>query len=404
MNVKNLKISDYTYDLPEDKIAFFPLAQRDASRLLIYEDEVITEDKFSNIISRLPANGLLVFNDSKVINARLQFIKATGGIIEIFLLEPIAKDEKYSESFRVQNSVSWNCFVGGASKWKEAKLELKIVIGDSNVTLFAERISQGEDDYQIKFSWDPSHFSFAEIIEKAGAVPLPPYIKRAAVIEDDKRYQTVYAASPGSVAAPTAGLHFTHIILAEAKEKNIAACYITLHVGAGTFKPVKAETMEGHHMHAEMLEINLAQVLQLKQAKEIIAVGTTSLRTLESIFHIGARLIKGESDLEIKQWDVYKEEPSIQNCSRQQALMALKDFLEATTEKKLFIKTQILIAPGYKFQMADYLITNFHQPQSTLLLLVAAAVGDKWKNIYEYALKNEFRFLSYGDTSLIKIK
>lgn len=400
MDVKDIKISDYTYHLPEEKIALYPLAQRDASKLLLYNEAKITEGIFSNIVNYLPANSLLVFNNSKVINARLQFVKPSGGIIEIFLLEPVSALKSYEESLSIKGNTTWNCFVGGVSKWKEPKLEMKLTVQEEPVQLYAEKIKKDEETYEIKFSWEPATFSFAGIIENAGVVPLPPYIKRKAETTDENRYQTVYASAPGSVAAPTAGLHFTKKILEDAAKKNIKTCEVTLHVGAGTFKPVKAEKMEGHSMHAEFLEITLLQVNKLLQASEIIAVGTTSLRTLETIYHIGTRILAGDENLEIKQWDVYNKKTS---SSRQESLLAVKSYLEKTPAQKIFIKTQILIAPGYRFQTVDYLITNFHQPQSTLLLLVAAAVGENWRSIYNYALQNEFRFLSYGDASLIKI-
>ncbi len=401
MDVKDIKISDYTYDLPEEKIAFYPLAQRDASKLMLYNEGKITDGIFSNIVNYLPANSLLVFNNSKVINARLQFVKPSGGIIEIFLLEPVSVNKGYEVCLSITGNATWNCFVGGASKWKDQNLEMELNVQAEPVKLYAEKISKGEETYEIKFSWEPATISFAGIIENAGVVPLPPYIKRKAETTDENRYQTVYASAPGSVAAPTAGLHFTKKILEETKKKNIKTCEVTLHVGAGTFKPVKAEKMESHPMHSELLEITLLQVNELLQASEIIAVGTTSLRTLETIYHIGTRILAGNNNLEIKQWDVYNEKAL---HSRQESLLAVKLYLEKTSSHKIFIKTQILIAPGYRFQMVDYLVTNFHQPQSTLLLLVAAAVGENWRSIYKYALENEYRFLSYGDASLIKIE
>ncbi len=403
MNATELRIADFTYDLPTEKIALHPLEQRDHSKLLIYKDRVISEDVFYQLTEHIPEGSMMVFNSSKVINARLQFRKESGGIIEIFLLEPLTVQDDYASSLNAKKPVRWKCFIGGASKWKERLLQMNVVIEGNKVALFVEKIAAEGEAYIVEFSWEPTEYSFAEVIEKAGAVPLPPYIKRKAENADSSRYQTIYAKTQGSVAAPTAGLHITEAVMQQARKKNIDACYTTLHVGAGTFKPVKAAQMSDHTMHAEWMEVSADEIKQLVSAKKIIAVGTTSLRTLESLYWMGLKIKNGETEIGIKQWEVYELEKVAANTSRKEALEFLKKFVETQPSKKLFIQTQILISPGYTFKMVDYMVTNFHQPQSTLLLLVAAAIGEDWRKVYDYALQKDFRFLSYGDASLLKI-
>ncbi|MEO5944697.1 MAG: S-adenosylmethionine:tRNA ribosyltransferase-isomerase [Ferruginibacter sp.] len=404
MKPEEISILDYTYHLPEEKIALHPLTQRDASKLLIYKNGVLEESTFKNIADFLPENSLLVFNNTKVINARMRFKKTTGTTIEIFCLEPADAINEYSSIMSKIKSVRWKCFVGGAAKWKNELLEKKIIIDEQEIILKAALIEKISDAYIIKFSWEPEEYSFAAIIEIAGDVPLPPYIKRAVDDEDTSRYQTIFAEEDGSVAAPTAGLHFTENIFEKLAEKNIEKAFVTLHVGAGTFKPVKAETMQDHEMHSEYIDVNIETIESLiSKVGNIAAVGTTSLRTIETLYWLGikAHLDPEIKKLELKQWDVYEAFLADADINAKTALQALVNCLKKNNQQHIFTKTQLLIAPGYRFRMANMLITNFHQPQSTLLLLVAAAIGSNWKMMYNYALENDFRFLSYGDGNLI---
>lgn len=400
---KNISILDYTYDLPDYRIALHPLAERDASKLLVFKDGNIEQDVYKNIHDYLPAGSLLVFNDTKVIKARVRFQKPSGGVIEIFCLEPYEDINEYSSIMNKKVLVKWKCMIGGASKWKEGGLELKIKNAELRVAL-KEKLP---DAYVVEFSWLPPELSFAEILELAGDIPLPPYIKRKTETADKERYQTIYARDEGSVAAPTAGLHFTKDIFNRLTEKNIRSAFVTLHVGAGTFKPVKAATMLGHEMHAEWIDVGVEMIedLLLQLNKPIVAVGTTSLRTLESLYWIGVKTVLQPQvkELQLGQWEVY-EEPFVNcNITTREALTSLLSWLKKNNTERLFTRSQILIAPGYSFKMVQAIITNFHQPQSTLLLLVAAATGDNWRKIYAYAMQNDFRFLSYGDGSLLFI-
>ena len=406
MHPKQIAIADFTYHLPNEKIALHPLQQRDQSKLLIYKNGEIKEGIYKNIADHLPANSLLIFNNTKVIPARILFKKETGGTIEIFCLAPFEENTEYTSVMSKNTSVKWKCMIGGASKWKEGGLTKKINLKNEEVILTATLKQKLADAYVAEFSWQPSHYSFSEIIEQAGEVPLPPYIKRDVEENDKERYQTIYAEHKGSVAAPTAGLHFTQEIFSSLKNKNIKTDFVTLHVGAGTFKPVKSATMQLHEMHAEWIDVSVSTIENiLNNLKEnIIAVGTTSLRTIESLYWMGIKSYLYNDcslqELEIKQWEVYEEPLSVQNIDANVALASLINWMKKNKQQRLFIKTQILIAPGYKFKIADALITNFHQPKSTLLLLVAAITKD-WKKIYEYALNNNFRFLSYGDGCLM---
>jgi S-adenosylmethionine:tRNA ribosyltransferase-isomerase len=408
MHPKLLSINDFTYNLPAEKIAAYPLAERDQSKLLIYKNGEIKEDIYKNIAQCLPPNSLLVFNNTKVIAARILFKKETGGVIEIFCLEPFEENNEYSSVMNKTHSAKWKCMIGGAAKWKEGNLQKQFKINDEPVTLTAALKEKLPDAYVTEFSWTPSHFSFAEIIEHAGEIPLPPYIKRNAELNDKERYQTIYAEQKGSVAAPTAGLHFTDNIFSSFTNKNIQTDFVTLHVGAGTFKPIKSEQMDQHEMHAEWMDVSLSTIKNILENIEnnIVAVGTTSLRTIESLYWMGVKtIINGNcslEELEIKQWDVYKEPLLSQNIVPSTALKKLIEWMQKNNRQKLIIKTQILIAPGYQFKIVKALVTNFHQPKSTLLLLIAAITKD-WKKIYEYALENEFRFLSYGDGCLINL-
>ncbi|HEV8084181.1 MAG TPA: S-adenosylmethionine:tRNA ribosyltransferase-isomerase [Chitinophagaceae bacterium] len=404
---KYLSIEDYNYVLPDEKIASYPLEKRDESKLLIFHNNEISENRYKNISEYLPEKSLLVFNDTKVIKARILFQKLSGGVIEIFCLEPYEDVKDYAVIFQKKKKIKWKCMIGGASKWKEKFLVKTVVIDGEEIQLKASVVEKLKDAYVVELAWSPGQHPFAEIMESAGDTPLPPYIKRKAEEADTGRYQTIYSKYEGSVAAPTAGLHFTPHIFYSLKEKNINTAFTTLHVGAGTFRPVKSATMEDHEMHAEWMEVSTDFVeLLLKHLKnEIICVGTTSVRTIESLFWMGVKSIlypdQPMEELAIKQWEVYGEDMLKVDCSPEKALTSLLKFLQNKKIKKLLTQTQIIIAPGYQFKLTKALITNFHQPKSTLLLLVAAMAGKDWRKIYEYALENEFRFLSYGDGCVI---
>ena len=404
MHPKNISIKDFSYELPEEKIAKFPLAKRDESKLLIYKNKKISEDIYNKISEHIPANSLLIFNNTKVFEARILFQKNTGALIEIFCLEP---DEKYADitfAMLKKEKVLWKCLVGGASKWKPGQiLEKEILVDNKKIILKAKYIEKKTDHFIIELSWFPQEITFAELLHHAGLIPLPPYIKRQAEQSDKERYQTIYAAQNGSVAAPTAGLHFTDSIFEKLIIRKIQKDFVTLHVGAGTFKPVKSETLEDHIMHSEFIEVSEATINNIINNENIFAVGTTSLRTIESLYWLGIKAILHPdivmNDLIINQWDVYEIQAG--TASAKQALESLLMWMKKNEVKKLITKTQLLITPGYDFKIINGLITNFHQPQSTLLLLVAALIGEDWKTIYDYALNNNFRFLSYGDGCLL---
>ena len=400
---KNISILDFTYDLPAGRIALHPLAERDASKLLVYKNGKIKQAVYKNIAAHIPADSLLIFNNTKVIKARIRFQKSSGGIVEIFCLEPYEAINEYASVMSKKGSVRWKCMIGGVSKWKEGQLTMS----NEQLTMKAELIERISDAYVVEFSWTPANLSFAEVLEQCGDIPLPPYIKRKTEAEDTERYQTIYAKDEGSVAAPTAGLHFTEAIFSTLAEKNIKTDFVTLHVGAGTFKPVKAVTMQDHEMHAEWIDVSttLIETLITSFGKPVIAVGTTSLRTLESLYWMGvkASLHPEIKQLNITQWEVYEEPFVSSKLTAKESLAALLTWLKVNKQDRLFTQSQILIAPGYHFKIANALITNFHQPQSTLLLLVAAAIGNNWKLLYNYAMANDFRFLSYGDGCLLPI-
>src|SRR6185437_13763031 len=407
MHPKNLSIKDFDYALPEEKIAVYPLLQRDQSKLLIYKNAKISEDIYRNIASYLPENSFLVFNDTKVIKARILFQKITGAVIEIFCLEPYEKINDYTVVLQQKNSTKWKCMIGGAGKWKENYLEKRVIIDEEEVQLKASLIEKLHDAYVVELSWHPCNYSFAEIMEHAGETPLPPYIKRKAEESDSEKYQTIYSHYEGSVAAPTAGLHFTEEIFSSLKSKNIETGFVTLHVGSGTFKPVKSANMEGHEMHAEWIDVSIKFIERLLENiyKPVFCVGTTSVRTVESLYWMGVKTFLNSEiefeNLKINQWEVYEEELSKANLSDKESLTSLLNYLTFKNLNRLFIQTQIIIAPGYEFKITKGIITNFHQPKSTLLLLVSAMIGEKWKEIYEYALAHNYRFLSYGDGCLI---
>lgn len=405
MDIKNISIRDYSYTLPEEKIAAFPLPDRDASRLLVYNGNQISENSFRNLASYLPPGSLLVFNNTKVVEARLLFQKPSGGNIEIFCLEPGPGYADITTGMLSTGKVIWKCLIGGASKWKPGQVLQKTIHSNHQALLLEARYLEKEaDSFLIELSWSPAERSFAEVLHLAGQIPLPPYIKRKPASSDEQRYQTVYAQHDGSVAAPTAGLHFTPAVLSSLSGRNIQQSFVTLHVGAGTFKPVKAATMEGHEMHAEWIDVPRSAIEQLLGQDSTIAVGTTSARTLESLYWLGLKtIVQPDIDaaaLLLGQWEVYDELSSL-NAGKDESLLALLRWMDHHKTDRLITRTQLLIAPGYRFRVINGLITNFHQPASTLLLLVAALAGDAWKDIYQYALDNDFRFLSYGDSSLL---
>jgi len=405
MHPKNLSIKDFTYQLPEEKIAFHPLQNRDDARLLIFEKGKIQTGIYRHIADHIPHNSLVIFNNTRVVEARLLFKKDTGGLIEIFCLQPHERYADITSAMNETDKVTWLCLIGGASKWKSGQLlSLPFSASGQSYTLEAALIEKRSDCYAVELSWN-SDLSFAEVLHHAGRVPLPPYIKRADETADKTRYQTVFAHHDGSVAAPTAGLHFTEEVLRSLKEKGIKQQFVTLHVGAGTFKPVKAETMQEHEMHSEFIEVGRELIKELLEHKEgpLVAVGTTSLRTLESLYWLGAKLAAYPDIFDntlpvITQWEPYE---TVAPPTKETALKALLSYLDSKNAGRLIAKTQIIIAPGYDFKMIDGLVTNFHQPASTLLLLVAALVGNDWRSIYNYALENHFRFLSYGDGCLL---
>lgn len=406
MNPKNISIKDYTYDLPEIQIAKFPLPRRDASRLLVYRNDKITETVYQDIYQYLPQNSLLVFNDTRVVEARIIFQKPTGAKIEIFCLEPQKQYADLSSAMLQKGSVVWMCLIGGASKWKPGQiLEKKIRHHNNEITLQARYLSKEQENFAIELSWNDSNLTFAEILHYTGIIPLPPYLKRNPDPSDAERYQTIYAHTDGSVAAPTAGLHFTEYIFKTLDEKGISKEYITLHVGAGTFKPVQTHYLGDHTMHGEFIDISESTIEKILAFADnpITAVGTTSLRALESLFWMGVkcneqRNIRPEA-MCIAQWEVY--EKNVEGFTFRMALQSLLQWMKKNKLDRLITTTQILIAPGYEIKSANALITNFHQPQSTLLLLVAAFIGPAWKQVYDHALKNNFRFLSYGDGCLL---
>ncbi len=397
---KDISILDYTYSLPDEQIAKYPLAERDESKLLVYKSGVMEESVYKNLAGHLPADTLLIFNNTKVVEARLIFTKATGGVIELFCLEPHDQYSDITTAMLQKGKVLWKCLVGGAKKWKAETLVKEIQFEAETIKLSAVMLERLNDYFLIELSWDKDTLSFAEILHIAGLIPLPPYLNRQAEETDKATYQTIYAEHDGSVAAPTAGLHFTKRLFESLQAKDISHQFVTLHVGAGTFKPVKAATMQEHEMHAEFIDVSLELIESLITNNSIIPVGTTSLRTLESLYWLGVKAASytpsgdGSFDGGLTQWDAY-ELP--QDVKKEEALVALIHWMKDNNLNRLITKTQLLIAPGYQLRIAKGIITNFHQPQSTLLLLVAAIIGSDWRKVYEHALANNFRFLSYGD-------
>jgi len=404
-------IDSFDYPLPDERVAKFPLTRRDDSKLLLYKNGVISQSKFSNIAEFLPEKCLLVYNNTRVIQARLIFYKSTGARIEVFCLEPITPTD-YALSLGTNKECVWKCMVGNLNKWKDGTLSKVVEVGGEICTLSVERISTEANTHEIHFSWDNVNVHFAEILENAGELPIPPYLHRKTEESDLTSYQTVYSKIKGSVAAPTAGLHFTAEVFETLKAKDIETDEVTLHVGAGTFQPVKTETIDDHHMHTEVISVHKSTIEHLLQKLgNIIAVGTTSVRTLESLYYLGINLSKtlskgdgekvtlnGGEQFHVSQWQPYQQSERI---STQKALQNILDYLDAANLTTLHANTQIMIKPGYQFHLVNGIITNFHQPKSTLLLLVSAFVNENWMEIYDYALANDFRFLSYGDSSLL---
>lgn len=400
---QDIRIEEFDYPLPDERIAKFPLAKRDESKLLLYKDEVIGETQFKHITDHLPAGSLMVFNNTRVIQARLLFQKQTGARIEVFCLEPVAPHD-YALIFQQTERCSWNCLVGNLKKWKEGPLMRTVVMGEDEVILQAIKKESHGDSHIVEFSWNNPRYSFADLLEAAGILPIPPYLHRETEKSDLQTYQTVYSKIKGSVAAPTAGLHFTPEVLADIDAHGIGREEVTLHVGAGTFKPVKSDTLQGHEMHTEFISVRRSSIERIQQnLGKIIAVGTTSVRTLESLYYIGVTLSKmpnaTSEELVVKQWMPYDEANN--TLSTYDALQQILDYLDRRQADRLVTATQIIIAPGYTFKVVRGIVTNFHQPKSTLILLISAFVKGNWKPIYRYALEHDFRFLSYGDSSLL---
>ena len=402
---KHIRISEFNYPLPDERIAKFPLPVRDQYKLLLYRHGEVTEDIFTSLPDYLPANSLMIFNNTKVIQARLHFHKETGALIEVFCLEPIQPND-YVLNFQQTEHAAWLCMIGNLKKWKEGALKREITVKGKPLTLTAERGACHGTSHWVDFRWNNPEITFADILEVFGELPIPPYLNRETQESDKETYQTVYSKIKGSVAAPTAGLHFTPRVLDALREKGVALEELTLHVGAGTFKPVKSEEIEGHEMHTEYISVNRSTLEKLVAHEgKAIAVGTTSVRTLESLYHIGVTLLHNpnatEEDLHVKQWQPYETALETAATPAVDALQAIIAYLDRHHMETLHSSTQIIIAPGYEYRIVKAMVTNFHQPQSTLLLLVSAFLHGDWRKIYDYALAHDFRFLSYGDSSLL---
>lgn len=403
IKTKHIRIEEYNYLLPDERIARFPLEKRDESKLLLYKNGKIGESGFKNLPDYLPEKSLIVFNNTKVIQARLLFHKATGARIEIFCLEPVTPHD-YALVFQQTERCSWLCLIGNSKKWKDGLLEKEISFDGKTLHLRAEKKESYGESHLVEFSWDNAGITFAELLDAAGILPIPPYLNRETTDNDLVTYQTVYSKIKGSVAAPTAGLHFTKEVLNELDEIGCEKTEVTLHVGAGTFKPVKSETIEAHEMHSEFISVNRSTIESARDnIGQVIAVGTTSVRTLESLYYIGVILEQNQDaqgeELSVDQWMPYTDSNNI--LSPKDSLQYILDYLDKQKTDKILTSTRIIIAPGYNFKIVSGIITNFHQPQSTLLLLISAFVKGNWKPIYDYALEHDFRFLSYGDSSLL---
>lgn len=399
---QDIEIDDYAYELPDERIAKFPVTPRDSSRLLVYDNGVQGSYRFADLPGLLPDDVMLVFNNTRVIQARLRFRKETGALIEVFCLEPLLPAD-YALSLQSTATCRWLCLIGNARKWKSGELALTFEHEQRPLTLRARKGQAHGDGYEIEFAWDDASVTFGELLDTLGELPIPPYLNRKTEESDKTTYQTVYSKVEGSVAAPTAGLHFTPAVLAALQARAIPCEELTLHVGAGTFKPVKSETIEGHEMHTEYISVSRALIETLRDTtRRVVAVGTTSVRTLESLYYIGLTLSQHPDataeKLRVRQWQPYEEEARL---SRSEAMQQIVSYLDRTGADRLVSATRIIIAPGYRFRVIDGIITNFHQPRSTLLLLVSAFVGGDWRAIYDYALAHDYRFLSYGDSSLL---
>ena len=400
---QQIRIEDFDYPLPDERIAKFPLAKRDESKLLLYRQGAVGETQFKHITRFLPAGSLIVFNNTRVIQARLLFRKPTGARIEVFCLEPVEPHD-YALVFQQTERCRWMCLVGNLKKWKEGTLSREVLVGGETVLLKAERLQSCGDSHLIEFTWDHPTCTFADLLDAAGVLPIPPYLNRETEASDLQTYQTVYSKVKGSVAAPTAGLHFTPEVLADIDAQGIGREEVTLHVGAGTFKPVKSATIEGHEMHIEFISVRRSSIERIKNnLGRIIAVGTTSVRTLESLYYIGVTLAANPNataeELVVDQWMPYDEANN--RLPVAEALQQIVDYLDRNGVDRLVTATRIIIVPGYDFKLVRGLVTNFHQPKSTLLLLISAFVKGDWRTIYDYALAHDFRFLSYGDSSLL---
>ncbi len=401
ITIPKINISDFNYDLPDEKIAFFPKEIRDESKLLVYNKRTIHDSTFKNLSSYLTNQDVLVFNNSKVIHARIIVHNTTGARIEIFCLEPVHPTSIISQSFEQKKEVTWKCFIGNAKKWK-APISFIVNVGNKAITILSTKQIYDESSFLVTFSWDED-ITFSEWLDAYGKMPLPPYIKREADQSDENRYQTIYAKHDGSVAAPTAGLHFTDHVFESLKGKGIDTFWVTLHVGAGTFKPVSTTFVNDHYMHQEQIIVSREMIQKLLdfRDKRIISVGTTVVRTLESIFIMGAKLfLKLEDPFSVKQWEVYDQNIKISEVTQKDALQSILEYLSKNELDNLVGETALMIIPGYEHKIAKGIITNFHQPQSTLLLLISSYLGDNWKTIYQHALENDYRFLSYGDSNL----
>lgn len=401
ITIPKIKISDFNYDLPDEKIAYFPMEIRDESKLLVYNNKVIQDSTFKDISSFLSHQDVLVFNNSKVIHARIIVYNVTGARIEIFCLEPIYPTSVISQSFEQKKEVTWKCFVGNAKKWK-SPISFQVNVGNQVINIISTKQVCDESSFLVTFSWKED-ISFSEWLDAYGKMPLPPYIKREATESDENRYQTIYAKHDGSVAAPTAGLHFTDDVFNSLKEKGIESFWVTLHVGAGTFKPVSTTFVNDHYMHQEQIIVSKEMIQKLidYNGKRIISVGTTVVRTLESIFIMGAKIfLELENPFSVKQWEVYDNELKIAEVSKLEALESILHYLNKNELNNLVGETALMIIPGYRHKIAEGIITNFHQPQSTLLLLISSYLGEDWKKIYRHAIDHNYRFLSYGDSNL----
>ena len=401
-DTKHIHISDYNYNLPDERIAKFPLPVRDQSKLLVYRNGEISETRFTSLPDYVEPGTLMIFNNTKVIQARLHFRKETGALIEIFCLEPIQPND-YALNFQQTEHAAWLCMIGNLKKWKEGTLTRRMTVKGQDITLAATRGEARGTSHWVDFTWDNPSVTFADILEMFGELPIPPYLNRETQESDKETYQTVYSKIKGSVAAPTAGLHFTQRVLDALRAKGADLEEVTLHVGAGTFKPVKSEEIEGHEMHTEYISVSKGSIEKLiAHEGKALAVGTTSVRTLESLYYIGVTLSQHpdaqEADLHVRQWQPYETHPTLRAT---EALKHILHYMERHRLDALHTSTQIIIAPGYEYKVVKRMITNFHQPQSTLLLLVSAFVKGDWKRIYDYALSHNFRFLSYGDSSLL---